>query len=99
MMFYNSYSLFLPFFVPEIFKFKYDKECLLLYPNLNDLNSHDRSQQMALCLVATTFWHIPYGNLTFFKVVGVIIIPSVSNEFMFCKNIYLLNMIDTENNI
>ena len=41
--------------------------------------------------------HIPHRNLTIFKVMSVIIIPSVSNEFKFCKNIYILNMIDTEN--
>ena len=37
------YSLFLPFFVLEIFKFKYDKDfvsdILLSFPNSNDLNS------------------------------------------------------------
>ena len=30
---------------------------------------------------------------------GEIIIPSISNKFKFCKNIYILNIIDTENNI
>ena len=30
---------------------------------------------------------------------GVIVIPSISNEFNFCKNIDIMHMIDIENNI
>ena len=40
----NFYCLFIPFFVQEIFKFKYGKfssDNLLPFPNSNDLNRHE----------------------------------------------------------